>query len=215
MQKKITHSLGLIEEAIGKYHGIAVASSFGKDSIVTIHLCRRVDPSIQVFTVMTPFKLRETREYMEKIVQLWNLNIKQYGKVLETEEIYKTDVERCCDYYKVEPFKRAIKELKLTAWISGLRGTEGHTRKFLNEVEERGGLIKINPILQWTEAEIWLYHAAHNIPVHPLYTQGYRSLGCAPCSKPYTDTERGGRWQNTPKAGGECGIHTRLLKDTN
>ena len=152
------------------------------------------------------------------MIDKWNLNIKVCGTRTLPESIddkdlplFKTDPERCCEHFKVEPTKHAIRELQLLAWISGLRGTEGHTREFLHEREEKQGLIKYNPILMWTEAEVWLYHAMYDIPVHPLYTQGYRSLGCAPCSEPYTETERGGRWAGNEKCGGECGIHTKDL----
>ncbi|MBU1014885.1 phosphoadenosine phosphosulfate reductase family protein, partial [Patescibacteria group bacterium] len=93
--------------------------------------------------------------------------------------------------------------------------TEGHTREFLDEVEMRDGLVKYNPILTWTEAEVWLYHALNEIPVHPLYAKGYRSLGCEPCShisENSLEPERAGRWKGTPYEGGECGINVESLK---
>lgn len=215
MQRKVTHSLQLIATALEKYGDkIAIFSSFGKDSVVTLHLCRRINPQIQVVSIMTPYKPQETLDYKKHLTDKWQLNIKTYCRELITENdknIYDIDVDRCCQYYKVAPSRQAIRELQLGAWISGLRGTEGHTRKFLQEIEERDGLIKINPILEWTEADVWLYHSANNIAPHPLYMQGYRSLGCAPCSMPYADTERGGRWIGTEKACGECGIHTQSL----
>lgn len=227
MQTKINHSLRLIAESLEKYKKIAVFSSFGKDSIVTIHLAQRVDPNVKIVGIVTPFKFDETIRYRRNIIKSWNLNYEQFGldkyesyrdpepmyELEGAEPLYQKDVEECCEVYKVEPTKEAIKTLELDAWICGLRGTEGHTREFLNEVEERQGLIKINPILKWTEAEIWLYHAANNIPVHFLYTQGYRSLGCEPCSKSYSETERGGRWVGSNKCSGECGIHSKPLKD--
>ena len=203
-----------------KHRGkIAIASSFGKDSIVLLHLAQRIDPNVQVFSVETPYKPKETIQYRNMLHDKWNLNMKIYGTTAWPEDLdekdmplHKKDPERCCEIYKVDPTKRAIKDLRLEAWVCGLRGTEGHTRKFLDEQEEKDGLTKYNPILAWTEAEVWMYHAVHQIPVHPLYMQGYRSLGCLPCSKPYTDTERGGRWVGTCKEAGECGIHTASLR---
>jgi phosphoadenosine phosphosulfate reductase len=191
----------------------------GKDSVVTLHLCLRIDPNIKVFVISTPFWFQETREYGRHLQRIWNLNATwreahSWRKTISINAptYYEEDVEKCCQYYKVDPTKEVIRDWELDAWISGLRNTEGHTRKFLDIVEDRDGLIKINPILKWTESEVWLYHATHEIPVHPLYARGYRSLGCEPCSKPYTDTERGGRWVGTDKCGGECGIHTQSLK---
>jgi len=216
MQKKISRSLKLLADAIDKYDKIALFSSFGKDSIVTLHLARRVNPTIQVVSIVTPYWFQETFDYKDKITKEWNLNIHTFQIPLITNKngkknLYEIDVEKCCDYYKVSPTKQAVKQLKLDCWISGLRNTEGHTRKFLDEIEVRGGLVKINPILKWTEQDVWLYMCSNNIAPHPLYLEGYRSLGCQPCSKPYTKTERGGRWQGTKKECGECGIHTKNL----
>lgn len=213
MQRKIFHSLSLIAEAIDKHkENIGVACSFGKDSVVTTHLCRKIDPNIKVFTVITPYLPKETKIYRETIMRLWNITVHSFeNPIVEGKALYLKDVEKCCDYYKVEPTRQAIKQLGLKCWITGLRRTEGteHRKRFTNEIEERGGLAKINPILQWTEAEVWLYHAINSIPVHPLYLQGYRSLGCLPCSKPYTEEERSGRWEGTNKC--ECGIHQKSL----
>lgn len=214
MQNKINHSLFLISQALDTYKDIAIFSSFGKDSIVTLHLCKRVNPDIQVVSIMTPYKFRETLDYKDRISKKWHLNIKTYQAPLVTKDeknLYEINAEHCCHHYKVEPTKQAIKELKLDAWISGLRGTEGHTRKFLDEIEVKDGLVKINPILTWTEAEVWLYHTTNKIPPNPLYMRGYRSLGCEPCSLPYQATERGGRWKGTPNESGECGIHSKCL----
>jgi phosphoadenylyl-sulfate reductase (thioredoxin) len=125
-------------------------------------------------------------------------------------ELYQVDPDECCRLLKVEPTKVAVSNLD--AWITGLRSTEGRTRVDYQEVEDKGGLIKINPILTFTEAEIWRYMSTRNIEPHPWYGRGYRSLGCEPCSGVGGELERDCRWQNTSKCGGECGIHTQRLK---
>ncbi len=116
---------------------------------------------------------------------------------------------------KVEPVRRAVEEMRVECWVTGLRCTEGRTRADYQEVEERDkGLMKLNPILIWKEREVWEYLALYGVKVNPLYGEGYRSLGCAPCTNISTgDNERSGRWIGTSKCGGECGIHTRPLKD--
>ncbi len=124
--------------------------------------------------------------------------------------IYEVEPDECCRLLKVEPTKVAVTGLE--AWITGLRNTEGRTREDYQEIENKGGLIKINPILTFTEAEVWRYIATRGIESHPWYGEGYRSLGCAPCSNPGGELERDGRWQDTSKCGGECGIHTQRLK---
>lgn len=222
MQKKITHSLGLIASVLNTYKSVAIACSFGKDSMATLHLCRRINPTIKVMIIETPYWFRETSIFHSNIHAKWGLNYQWYCEYTHKDEkftkkhgdkeLHEIDIDKCCDYYKVNPLKMMIKELELDAWISGLRRTEGtEHRKFTKEIEERDGLVKVNPILEWTEAEVWLYHAINNIPVHPLYAQGYRSLGCEPCSQPYTEEERSGRWIGSDKC--ECGIHTQSLKD--
>jgi phosphoadenosine phosphosulfate reductase len=130
------------------------------------------------------------------------------------EKLYATDPDKCCDLLKVEPTRQAVKEMKVKCWVTGLRCTEGRTRTDYKEVEERDkGLIKLNPILIWKEREVWEYLAVYQVEVNPLYAQGYRSLGCAPCTRITSDeNERAGRWLGTSKCGGECGIHTRPLK---
>ena len=106
-----------------------------------------------------------------------------------------------------------MKEMKVTCWVTSLRCTEGRTRTDFQEGEERDpNLVKLNPVLIWNEREVWEYLALYSVPVNPLYAQGYRSLGCLPCTRITTDdNERAGRWMDTSKCGGECGIYTRPL----
>jgi len=216
MIEKITYSRKLIEEAIEEYQNIGVACSFGKDSIVVLHLALAIKPDIPVFTVMTPFKPKETFEYKEYLTKLWDLNLTEYLQKddigAKNDSLWITDPEKCCDYFKVRPTREAVKGLDV--WICGLRSTEGPTREDYQEIEQRGGLVKINPILTWTELDVWRYIAFNGIPVHPWYNKGYRSLGCEPCTLLVQDSEpeRGGRWKGTSKCGGECGIHTKVLK---
>jgi len=212
---KVDKAKQLIKEH--KEQKVAVACSFGKDSMVVLHLALQVDPQFPIFSVMTPFKPKETLQYKNYMTNLWRLNIRTYmdSFVGEQFNLYYTNPDACCQRYKVEPTRRAIHELGLTAWITGLRRTEGRTRINYDFVEERDGLVKVNPILDFTETDVWRYLAINQIPVNPLYAQGYRSLGCEPCSKKEEDeseTERAGRWKGTDKQEGECGIHSRSLR---
>ena len=131
------------------------------------------------------------------------------------EKLYETDPDKCCEILKVQPVRDAVKTMKVSCWMTGLRCTEGRTRTNYKEVEELDkGLIKLNPILIWYEREVWQYLALNKVPVNPLYLEGYRSLGCSPCTHIAQGAdERAGRWIGTSKCGGECGIHTRPLLD--
>ena len=247
--EKIEHSKELIRDALEEFDRIAVACSFGKDSMVTVHLAREVDPNIPVFSIMTPFKPRETFHYLRDMNRQMDLGVTVYlvadsvpeslrgpdldVKLLSADEfcqvasktkeetgkeIYEANPDECCRLLKVEPTKAAVRDLD--AWICGLRNTEGRTREDYREVEKNGELAKINPILTFTEAEVFQYLKDNRIPLHPWYTlecpdgRRYRSLGCEPCTKPIFECqlEREGRWQDTSKCGGECGIHTQRLK---
>jgi|TARA_B100001964_G_C14197692_1_gene584222 phosphoadenosine phosphosulfate reductase len=242
--RKIKHAKELIAEGIKKYSKVGVACSFGKDSMVVVHLAREVEPNIPVFSVMTKYKPPETLKYLRRMNKEMGLGIKVYmvaddipaslqgddlniqllatdkfknESAKNTKPIFEVDPNLCCDLLKVEPTRAAVSHLN--AWLTGLRNTEGQTRKDYKEVEnDRSGpgLVKINPILTFTELDVWRYLAINNIPVNPLYGEGYRSLGCAPCSKIVGDDEpeRAGRWKDSSKCGGECGIHTRNLRNT-
>lgn len=237
MENKVDNARKLIEDAVKMYPRLKVACSFGKDSMVVVHLAKEVNKDIEIFSVMTRFKPADTLEYLEKMNRLMNLNVTVYcvGNILLSDNIkkvilderefdvasiqswenigrplYLTDPDKCCQLLKVDPTREALKDAN--AWITGLRCTEGRTRTDYKEIEEKGGLVKINPILTFTETDVWKYLATRGIKPHPWYRANYRSIGCAPCSNPGGELERSGRWMNTSKCGGECGIHTQRLK---
>ena len=214
--QKIDRSLDLIHQAYEEYgDGLVVANSLGKDSCVVWDLAKRVSPNIRGFIVTTRFKPKETVQFMNEMVAIYpELKVFRNDEPIP-DKLYETEPDLCCDQLKVEPTRRAIEEMKVDCWVTGLRCTEGRTRTDFQEIEERDvGLIKLNPILIWYEREIWQYLALNQVPVNPLYLKGYRSLGCAPCTQISTGTdERAGRWIGTSKCGGECGIHTRPLKN--
>jgi len=214
-KEKVDRSLELIEAAYTEYgEALAVANSLGKDSVAVWHLAKRVSPAIRGFIVTTRFKPAETKRFMAQEVAKFP-ELKVYSSDAEIpERLYETAPDRCCDVLKVEPTRRAIEEMGVACWVTGLRCTEGRTRVDFREVEERdAGLVKLNPILVWHEREVWQYLALNKVDVNPLYAKGYRSLGCAPCTRIVAGAnERAGRWIGTSKCGGECGIHTRPLK---
>jgi len=214
-KQKVDRSLNLIEEAFKKHgNGLVIANSLGKDSVCVWDLAKKVNPKIRGFIVTTRFKPVETIDFMYKTVSKFpEIKIFKNDQPIE-EKLYQKNPDKCCYLLKVLPTRWAIEEMDVTCWVTGLRCTEGRTRVDFKEIEERDkGLIKLNPILLWKEREVWQYLALNKVDVNPLYAQGYRSLGCAPCTKITTDdNERAGRWVGTNKQGGECGIHTNPLK---
>lgn len=214
-KQKVDRALSLISRAYEEYGDrLVVANSLGKDSVAVWHLAKRVSPDIRGFIVTTRFKPPETVKFMEDQVDRYpELQVYKNDNPLPSE-LYKVNPDRCCNLLKVEPTRRAIEEMEVECWVTGLRCTEGRTRTDFQEIEQRDeGLVKLNPVLIWYEREIWQYLALHQVPVNPLYEKGYRSLGCGPCTRISSDPdERAGRWLGTSKCGGECGIHTRPLK---
>jgi phosphoadenosine phosphosulfate reductase len=173
-----------------------------------------VSPDIRGFIVTTRFKPPETKQFMrDEVARCPGLRVFSNDEAIG-DKLYLTDPDRCCELLKVQPTRRAIDEMNVACWVTGLRCTEGRTRTDFQEVEQRDrDLVKLNPILIWYEREVWQYLALHRVPVNPLYGKGYRSLGCGPCTRITTDPdERAGRWIGTSKCGGECGIHTRPLR---
>ncbi len=213
-KEKVERSLALIEEAYKKYgDGLVVAHSLGKDSVAVWDLAKKVSPKIRGFIVTTRYKPKATKEFMyHEVARYPELEIFENDAPIP-EKLYETDPDKCCDILKVQPVRWAVERMKVKCWVTGLRCTEGRTRTDYKEVEERDkGLIKLNPILIWKEREVWQYLALYGVPVNPLYKEGYRSLGCEPCTRITSeDNERAGRWIGTSKCGGECGIHTRPL----
>lgn len=214
-REKVERSVALIEAAYAEFgDSLVVANSLGKDSVTVWHLAQRVSPKIRGFIVTTRYKPAATVAFMHReLARCPNLKVYRNNEELP-DELYRTDPDRCCELLKIKPTREAIEDLGAWCWVTGLRCTEGRTRTDYRERELRdAGLVKLNPVLLWTEREIWQYLALNQVPVNPLYAEGYRSLGCAPCTEIHTGPdERAGRWVGSCKHGGECGIHTRPLR---
>lgn len=184
----------------------AISFSGGKDSALVVHLAREAlkgEHLAKTFAVLADTEFPETVDYIHK-----------YSPLTAFYYYENTgDPDDCCRTPKVEKFKEAVKDLD--CWFSGIRVDEGITRADFKEVEEIDGLVKVNPILHFTEKDVWRYIAIHGIPVNQKYKEGYRSLSCANCSVKETSSdepERAGRWKGTKHEGKECGIHTKSLR---
>jgi phosphoadenosine phosphosulfate reductase len=214
--EKVGRSLELIDRAYTEFgDNLVVANSLGKDSSVIWHLAKRISPNIRGFIVTTRFKPPETKQFMaEEVTRYPELEVFSNDEQIP-DKLYETDPDKCCEILKVKPVRQAVQQMDVKCWVTGLRCTEGRTRTEYKEIEELDkGLVKLNPVLIWYEREVWEYLALNKVDVNPLYSEGYRSLGCAPCTKIAQGIdERAGRWIGTSKCGGECGIHTKPLLD--
>lgn len=206
---KIENAKKLIRKQLDKYPNAGIALSWGKDSMVLFHLVFEVEPKAFFFSIFSDTEFSETASLRSDVIARYDVrhyrefSFKQSGKA-----------DDCCRKPKVALFKDIVLDSKLKCWFSGLRADEGTTRNGFKEVETKNKLVKVNPLLHFTEKDIWRYLAIYSLPVNPLYLE-YRSLSCSKCSAKETDekqSERAGRWAGTKNEGGECGIHTQPLK---
>jgi len=202
---------------------LAIGTSFQLGGLVNIFLAREVVDPVRVLFLETGFHFPETLEFRDRLVDNWGLEMMNTTPTLGPErqakeihpELYRVDPDQCCYLNKVLPMEAALESLG--GWATGVRRDQSPTRLNTNifEVQEltSGKVIwKVNPQAHWTRAQVEEFVRQHDIPTHPLYEQGYISIGCAPCTRPVSadEDERSGRWDGFDKA--ECGIHTFLKR---
>ncbi len=203
---------------------LVMSSSFGAESAVLIHLAIQSAPRIRIIMVDTGYLFPETHQFMESLRKRFDLNVWIYRTkndpiryleiAGETDPRLRNDVERCCGVNKNEPFDRAIKELAPKAWLRGIRRAQAETRSDRQIIEwsKRHNCHAISPLLPWNDDQIHTYMKRHDLPYHPLYESGYKSIGCNPlsCTRAVLPGEdpRAGRWSGTGKV--ECGLHLEV-----
>jgi phosphoadenosine phosphosulfate reductase len=201
---------------------IALSSSFQTQSMPLLHMASQTRHDILIFFIDTGYHFWDTLIFREQLASEWQLNVldlyrdtrwdhfaRQRTRTLPVE-----DPELCCFLHKVEPMQRALKDM--LAWISGIRRDQTANRAHAKILElQPDGLLKVNPMLNWTKADIKRYMEENHLPSHPLYEKGYRSVGCAPCTVAIglNEDERSGRWKGRGKT--ECGLHTDMFKHKN
>ena len=205
----------LAEQMVGD---VAVVSSFGAESAALLHLVASVDPAVPVLFLDTGKHFAETLAYRDTLVERLGLqDLRVLSPDAETlaardasELRWSYDPDGCCEIRKVAPLARGLEGFD--ASITGRKAFQAKTRNTLPRFEidtsDVHGRLKVNPLADWTRADLDAYFAAHDLPQHPLVAQGYLSIGCAPCTsvvKPGEDP-RSGRWRGWDKT--ECGIHS-------
>lgn len=197
---------------------IAMSSSFQTQSMPLLHMVTSLKRGIPVFFLDTGYHFWETLMFREKIASEWQINVIDLYRdsrwdvfaKQNTRSLPLADPNLCCYLHKVQPMQKALKDIK--AWISGIRRDQTAVRANAKILElQEDGLLKINPLLNWTKADVKRYMEENDLPSHPLYEKGYRSVGCAPCTVAIgvNDDERAGRWAGREKV--ECGLHTEMF----
>ncbi|MFQ5898440.1 MAG: phosphoadenylyl-sulfate reductase [Candidatus Methylomirabilia bacterium] len=214
----------ILSWALAEFHPrIALAASFGAEDVVVIDMLMALDRKARVFTLDTGRLPAETYGLVEAIRERYGLAAEVYFPQAEAVEamvrehgvnLFYRSVENrelCCGVRKVEPLGRAL--AGLDAWITGLRREQAVTRTLVRKVEvdpDSGGIVKVNPLADWTWDQVWAYIRARNVPYNALHDRGYPSIGCAPCTravKPGEDLRAGRWWWEGNPAAKECGLH--------
>jgi phosphoadenosine phosphosulfate reductase len=209
----------VLDAAITRYrHGIILACSFGAEDVVLVDMVHRIDPLLGLFYLDTDFLFPETYATRDRIIERYGLKpaqVREVKSLLTPEQqaqkhgnaLWASDPDRCCQLRKVEPLKRILNGFD--AWITGIRRDQSPTRAKANPIEwdHTFQLVKVNPLVRWTWADVWTYIKVYEVPYNPLHDRNYPSIGCVHCTKPVMpgDDQRSGRWQGRDKT--ECGLH--------
>jgi phosphoadenosine phosphosulfate reductase len=205
----------LLEPLITHYFTgrVALVSSFGAESAVLLHMVAQIDRDVPVISLDTDKLFWETRAYRARLIDQLRLTdvriVRPDPADLAREdpdgELHRTDPDMCCHIRKTEPLDKAL--TGFAAWISGRKRFHGGSRAHIPALEAADGRLKIEPLARFTPADIDAYIDYYDLPRHPLVEQGYRSIGCVPCTVKggSSDNPRAGRWAGTAKT--ECGIH--------
>ena len=199
---------------------IALVSSFGTESAVLLHLVSEIDRAAPVIFLDTGKLFAETLRYRDALVGRLGLqdvrSVRPNERALALADpagtLWESDPDVCCWQRKVEPLDEAL--AGFPAWITGRKRFQGGLRAVLPLIEREGDRVKVNALAPWSAEQLRRYIDEHDLPRHPLEAQGYRSIGCAPCTRPTAPGQdpRDGRWAGRNKT--ECGIHTAQPSST-
>lgn len=208
-------ALDILQAAVQQFPSITLACSFGAEDVVLMDLLHRVKPEADVFYLDTNLHFAETYETRDRLEQIYGkkfiqvlpkLTLKEQAEA-HGDELWSTNPNACCNIRKVSPLTEILGHYE--AWITGIRRDQAPTRANARKVEydTKFGLVKFNPLADWTSEDVWAYIREHNLFYNPLHDRNYPSIGCEKCTRPVLAGEdpRAGRWAGFEKT--ECGLH--------
>jgi phosphoadenosine phosphosulfate reductase len=214
----MTTAQEIIHRSIERFgQGLVLSTSLQKGGMVVLDTAVKVNPSLRIITLDTGRLPEETFTMIEKLRDRYGVKVElvypdgdEVGRMvmLHGPNLFYHDVASrrlCCQIRKVRPWN--LKLAGVDAVMTGLRRDQGESRQDVEQLDESAGLVKINPLAHWSDQDVEAYTALHNLPVHPLYSLGYTSIGCAPCTRATAEGGRSGRWWWENEADKECGIH--------
>jgi phosphoadenosine phosphosulfate reductase len=226
LDQKIEQTVQVLRDAVRDFAPVTFANSLGAEDMVLTDLIAKHQPGINMFSLDTGRLPQETYDLMQAVRQRYSVPLNIYFPDAARVENYVAkngingfydSVENrkaCCHIRKVEPLKRALAGKK--AWITGMRRDQAVTRGSLevSSFDADHGIQKFNPLLDWTNAEVWQYIKQNDVPYNKMHDHFYPSIGCAPCTRAVTPGEdiRSGRWWWEEAGQKECGLHVGKLK---
>lgn len=205
---------------------IAIVTAMQADGMAILDMAARIKPDVRVITVDTGRLPQETYAFIEEVRKRypesqWDIPFPDTAEVeamvrRRGTNLFSNSVEErmfCCQVRKVRPLIKALEGLD--AWFTGLRRDQWASRAAIKKVDldhDHDGIVKVNALADWEGDEVDAYIAENGVPVHPLYAQGYTSIGCAPCTRAIQpgESSRAGRWWWETGAPKECGIHCTI-----
>ncbi len=225
LQKKIEQVKEVLVEAVRDFSPVTFANSLGAEDMVLTDLIARFQPDIEMFSLDTGRLPQETYDLMQAVRERYSVPLHIYFPESSQVESYVAQSgvngfydsvenrKECCRIRKVQPLKRALVGKK--AWLTGMRRDQAVTRGSLavSSFDADHGLQKFNPLLDWTNAEVWEYLKQNDVPYNKLHDRFYPSIGCAPCTRSVTPGEdiRSGRWWWENPENKECGLHVARI----
>jgi phosphoadenosine phosphosulfate reductase len=218
MQEFVLEIQDKIRDYKKKGKRVFISSSFQSHSIPMLHIIAKVDNRIPIYFLNTGYHFPETIIYKNSITALLNLQVIDlrspismiHQKDSNGHLMYVSDPDYCCQLNKTLPMEPIL--ALHDVWITGVRADQNSNRKKMQlEMQADEHTLRYHPMLFWTAKMIYEYRVAHELPEHPLESQGYVSIGCSPCTIKYEDQERGSRWKGMKKE--ECGLHTDFIKE--
>ncbi|WP_010279733.1 phosphoadenylyl-sulfate reductase [Paenibacillus senegalensis] len=205
----------VISWAVGRFPNLVLACSFGAEDVVLVDILSKISPSTNIFYLDTDLHFKETYETRDRLEDRYGIRFIQVKPKLTLEEqeeqfgaeLWSSNPNQCCSLRKVDPLTSILAQYE--AWITGIRRDQAPTRANAKKIEydTKFGLVKFNPLADWSSDDVWQYIREHKLFYNPLHDQNYPSIGCDKCTRPVMPGEnpRAGRWSGHQKT--ECGLH--------
>lgn len=222
LQQKVEQVVAVLAEAVRDHAPVTFANSLGAEDMVLTDIIDRHHLAIDMFSLDTGRLPQETYDLMQTVRERYKTPLRIYFPNVKQVEAYVAEHgvngfyesielrKSCCHIRKVEPLRRALQGKR--AWVTGIRREQGSTRLDLkvSAYDMSNRMQKVNPLLEWSNAEVWEYLKQYEVPYNKLHDKFYPSIGCAPCTRAITPGEdiRSGRWWWEAPENKECGLHT-------